>query len=79
MKRNLQETENQSSTNPKETNQESNETGEDFVKEGAEDVSVSSGLPKKKKRHSAAWNHFSITIDETAEKNEWADCNYCAK
>ncbi|KAJ6643914.1 putative AC transposase [Pseudolycoriella hygida] len=55
-----------------------------FQKEQLEDKDETSGssanVPqKKKKRYSPMWNHYTIIVDDSDAKNEWANCNYCSK
>ncbi|KAJ6649066.1 putative AC transposase, partial [Pseudolycoriella hygida] len=54
-----------------------------FQKEQLEDKDETSGssanVPqKKKKRYSPMWNHYTIIVDDSDAKNEWANCNYCS-
>lgn len=46
--------------------------------ENMEQKGESSSAPKKKKRRSYVWNHFTINLAEDGE-TEFAHCNYCQK
>lgn len=51
---------------------------EEQSNENIREAGISHAAPKKKKRHSPIWKHYTVKLGDDG-KTEFGHCNYCTK